>query len=133
MRIRRSAIGAGVILAICFLGGCSQQSDINQLNQNQFALRGMIASDRQRIDSLHDQLRRLQDQIAEMKHGGGPEGGHGEISGVLMWSFGLLMCVLCPVAGFVLRARRRPGGGAAIAWLPPLGALIVTFFPYHPY
>ena len=63
----------------------------------------------------------------------GPEGGHGEITGVLMWSFGLLMCLGCPVAGFVLRAQRRPGGGAAVAWLPPLGALLVMFFPYHPY
>jgi hypothetical protein len=65
--------------------------------------------------------------------GGGPEGGHGEIDGVLMWSFGMLLCLGCPLAGFVLRARRQPGSAAAIAWLPPLGALIVTFFPYHPY
>jgi hypothetical protein len=61
--------------------------------------------------------------------GGGPEGGHGEISGVLMWSIGILMCLGCPIAGFVLRSGRRPGAGAAVAWLPPLGALLVTFFP----
>ena len=65
--------------------------------------------------------------------GGGPEGGHGEIGGVLMWSFGLLICVACPTAGFVLRAKRLPSGGVIVAWLPPLGALLVAFFPYHPY
>jgi hypothetical protein len=65
--------------------------------------------------------------------GGGPEGGHGEITGVLMWSLGMLMCLGCPIAGFVLRAKRQPGSGVAVAWLPPLGALVVAFFPYHPY
>ncbi len=65
--------------------------------------------------------------------GGGPAGGHGEITGVLMWSFGMLTCLGCPIAGFMLRAHRHPGGGIAIAWLPPFGALVVTFFPYHPY
>ena len=64
--------------------------------------------------------------------GPGPEGSHGEIGGVLMWSFGLLMCLGCPVAGFALRAKGQPGTGIAVCWLPVLGALLVTFFPYHP-
>jgi hypothetical protein len=65
--------------------------------------------------------------------GGGPEGGHGEIAGVLMWSFGMLMSLGCPIAGIMLRAGHRSGTGTAVAWLPPLGALLVTFFPYQPY
>ena len=49
---------------------CSDQSsNINQLNQNEFALRGMIASDRQQIDALRAELHRTQDELAEMKHG----------------------------------------------------------------
>jgi hypothetical protein len=65
--------------------------------------------------------------------GGGPEGGHGEISGVTTWSLGMLMCAGRPIAGFVLRARKQPGTGIAIARLPPLGVLLITFAPYHPY
>jgi hypothetical protein len=67
--------------------------------------------------------------ISGFVFGSGPEGGHGEITGILMWSFGMLMCLGCPIAGFVLRSGRRPGTGIAVAWLPPLGALLVTFFP----
>ncbi|HSR58081.1 MAG TPA: outer membrane protein assembly factor BamD, partial [Candidatus Binataceae bacterium] len=58
------------ILALALLSGCADQSGMEQLNQNEFALRGMIASDRQRIDSLQGQVKRLQDEIAELKHGG---------------------------------------------------------------
>ena len=65
--------------------------------------------------------------------GGGPEGGHGEINGVLMWSLGMLASIGCPIAGFVLRARGRPGTGIMVAWLPAFGALLIAFFPYHPY
>ena len=38
------------------IAGCADQTDMEQLNQNQFALRGMIASDRQQIDALKDQV-----------------------------------------------------------------------------
>ena len=65
--------------------------------------------------------------------GGGPEGGHGEISGVLMWSIGMLASIAAPIGGFVLRSKGQPGTGIIVAWLPPLAALLVTFFPYHPY
>lgn len=65
--------------------------------------------------------------------GGGPAGGYGEITGVVMWSFGMLVSLLCPAAGFVLRGKGQPGAGASVAWSPPLAALLVTFVPYHPY
>jgi hypothetical protein len=62
---------AGMIVALGFLTGCADQSaNLNQLNQNEFALRGMIASDRQQIDALRADLRRTQDELAELKHGG---------------------------------------------------------------
>ena len=65
--------------------------------------------------------------------GGSPEGGHGELSGVLMWSFGMLACIGTPIAGFVLRSKGQPGIGALVAWLPPVGALLIAFLPYHRY
>jgi hypothetical protein len=64
---------------------------------------------------------------------GAHEGMAGESTAVLMWSFGILMCLGCPIAGFILRAKRQPGTGIIVSWLPPLGALFVAFFPYHPY
>ncbi len=70
MRFSSITIRAGMILALALFTGCSDQSsNINQLNQNEFALRGMIASDRQQIDSLRADLHRTQDELAEMKHG----------------------------------------------------------------
>lgn len=65
-RLRLARIAG--LLAAATLVGCSQSADIQQLNQNEFTLRGMIATDRQQIDSLQAQVRRLQDEIAEMKH-----------------------------------------------------------------
>jgi hypothetical protein len=65
--------------------------------------------------------------------GGGPEGGHGELTGVAMWTIGMLSCTAAPILGFVLRSLGRPGIGALVAWLPPIAALLITFAPYHPY
>ncbi len=75
--ISRLAIG---VLAVCALAltGCSTDSDIQQLNQNQFTLRGMIANDRQEIDSLEQQVRALKDQVTEMSHNGGGGGASNE-------------------------------------------------------
>lgn len=68
-------------LALCVLAlgglalaGCSTDTDIQQLNQNQFTLRGMIANDRQEIDALQQQVRALKDQMGEMQRGGGGGG-----------------------------------------------------------
>ncbi len=70
MRFSSITIRAGMIAALGLFAACSDQSaNINQLNQNEFALRGMIASDRQQIDALRADLRRTQDELAEMKHG----------------------------------------------------------------
>jgi len=65
-------IRAGAIVGLMLFAGCSsdQSGNVNQLNQNEFALRGMIASDRQQIDALQAQLRQTQDEVAELKHGG---------------------------------------------------------------
>jgi len=62
-------IGAVAVFAAAFaLAGCGEQGDMEQLNQNQFTLRGMIASDRQQISSLKQQIQRQNDQIEELQH-----------------------------------------------------------------
>jgi tol-pal system protein YbgF len=66
----------GLTLGGLALGGCTADSDIQQLNQNQFTLRGMIANDRQEIDSLQAQVRALKEQVNEVSHGG--RGANGE-------------------------------------------------------
>jgi TolA-binding protein len=70
VRFSSITIRAGMIVALGLFSACSDQSaNMNQLNQNEFALRGMIASDRQQIDALRAELRRTQDEFAELKHG----------------------------------------------------------------
>ncbi len=78
MKVRFSsiAIRAGMIVALGLFTACSDQSsNINQLNQNEFTLRGMIASDRQQIDALRAELRRTQDELAEIRHGSAASAG----------------------------------------------------------
>ncbi len=81
MRSSSFAIGTLVIAVLALCSGCSDQlAGMTQLNQNEFALRGMIASDRQQIDALKVELRRTQDQIDEMKHTGvGASGGSSNV------------------------------------------------------
>jgi TolA-binding protein len=70
------SIGAVAALAAAFaLAGCAEQGDVQQLNQNEFILRGMIASDRQQINSLKQQIQHQNDQIEELKHGAAGAGG----------------------------------------------------------
>src|SRR5260370_33491383 len=77
MRVRKTNLKIGVVavLAACALAGCADQSGMEQLNKNEFALRGMIASDHQQIDALKAQVARQNDQIEELQHGAGTAGG----------------------------------------------------------
>jgi TolA-binding protein len=69
-------IGAVAVFAAAFaLAGCSQQSDMELLNKNEFTLRGMIASDRQQIDALKVQIQRQNDELEELRHAGASAGG----------------------------------------------------------
>src|SRR5271154_2438890 len=70
-------IGIVAVLAVFALAGCADQNDMQQLNQNEFTLRGMIAADRQQIDSLKAQVARQNDQIEELQHSASPETGAG--------------------------------------------------------
>lgn len=62
-----------VVAAAFFLtvGGCTTRSDLDTLNSNQLMLREMIATDRQQIAALDQSNKQLQDQIDQLKHGGG--------------------------------------------------------------
>jgi len=75
VRIFNWPIGAIAALVAFTIAGCSSQNDMQQLNQNEFTLRGMIAADRQQIDSLQQQIHRLNDQMIEMKQAGTDAGG----------------------------------------------------------
>ena len=75
MRKTNLTIGVLAVLAAFTLAGCADQSGMEQLNKNEFALRGMIAADRQTIDALKAQVARQNDQIEELQHGAGTAGG----------------------------------------------------------
>ena len=69
MRKTNWTIGVAAMLAAAFtLAGCADQNDLQQLNQNEFTLRGMIAADRQQIDALKEQVAQQNDQIEDLKH-----------------------------------------------------------------
>jgi len=53
------------------LGGCTTRADLDTLNSNELTLREMIANDRQQIAALDQSNKQLQDQIDQLKHGGG--------------------------------------------------------------
>ncbi|MGC1398679.1 hypothetical protein, partial [Candidatus Binatus sp.] len=82
MRKTNRALGVIAILAAIFaLAGCADQGDMQQLNQNEFTLRGMIAADRQQIDALKAQVAQQNDQIQELQHNATPDSG-GNASGM---------------------------------------------------
>ena len=55
------ALGAAGVL---ILAGCAPQADTGQIQSDQFALRGMVASDQQQIDALQEKISRLNDRVA---------------------------------------------------------------------
>jgi tol-pal system protein YbgF len=78
--LTRAAALALVALAAVSLGACASSTEMDQANQNQQQIRGMVASDRQQLDSLQNQVRRLGDQVTEIKHGS--EGGNDSMAAV---------------------------------------------------
>jgi protein-S-isoprenylcysteine O-methyltransferase Ste14 len=53
------------------------------------------------------------------------EGLHGETSVVAMWAVSLALCVVAPMAGFVLWAKRKSGIGISIAVLPIIAEMLL--------
>ena len=69
MRNYSTYCAAGLILVAGGLCGCAPRADMEQVANNQFQLRGMIASDRQQMEKLDLRLSRLEDQLQETQHG----------------------------------------------------------------
>ncbi len=59
-----------LLLAAPVLWGCAPRADMEQLQANQYQMRGMVASDRQQMDKFDLRLSRLEDRIQEIQHGG---------------------------------------------------------------
>lgn len=50
------------------VAGCASGADLSQLQQNQFAVRQMIANDRQQIDELREEVAQLNDRLTRLQH-----------------------------------------------------------------
>src|SRR5690348_12616824 len=64
-------------LAAAILIGCAPNADDQQIQADQFALRGMVANNQQQIDSLQEHIQRLEDRVSEIEHNGAASGGGG--------------------------------------------------------
>jgi TolA-binding protein len=73
MRPRNFVMRLPLLLVGSIMGiaptGCAPNAD-NQIQADQFALRGMVANDQQQIDSLQEKIQRLNDRISELEHNG---------------------------------------------------------------
>ena len=71
-------------LTIALVAGCAADSS-NPPSQSgdNFEIRAMIASDREAMHAMDERMRRIEDQIQELAHGGGvPQAGNSEAAGV---------------------------------------------------
>ncbi len=123
-------LGVAVLAAAFTLAGCADQNDMEQLNKNEFTLRGMIASDRQQIDALKAQVARQNDQIEELQHNTTPVAG--QASGENDRIASLESEVKALQAGMAATPGAVPppgapadsvGPGTAVASEPPAGAV----------
>lgn len=133
MRASPAAVSL-LVLALAALPGCTTRADLDQLNQNQFALRGMIASERQRIDALEQRLRRLNDEIVRLRHAAesGAGGGSAEVKALkeriekLDSDIGALQAAVAATPAMV------PPGAPAMPGSPAAGAAAVERPPSWP-
>ena len=58
--------------------------------------------------------------------GHGPEGMHGNPAAAAIWFMLLVITLAAPVLGFLQRRQGREQAGLLIAWLPPVGAMVIT-------
>ena len=61
--------------------------------------------------------------------GTGPESMQAGRLGSMALLAAVMFCLFAPVAGFVMRANRRPAGGIILAWLPPIAGLMALALP----
>lgn len=71
IRLQPVALPGLMLLMAAVLLSCAPTSDMDQLQNNEFALRGMVANDRQQIEALQETVSRQNDRITELEHQGG--------------------------------------------------------------
>jgi hypothetical protein len=59
--------------------------------------------------------------------GHGPEGMHGNPAATAVWAMMLIITLAAPILGFMQRKQGRERAGLLVAWLPPIGAMVITF------
>ena len=75
VRLPPLLIVAGLVTLVSW--GCASNSDTEQLQADQLALRGTVASNQQQVDSLQEKTRRLEDRVSELEHNGSASAGSG--------------------------------------------------------
>jgi tol-pal system protein YbgF len=60
-------LGLATLFTVALMA-CGPSADVTQMENNQSALREMVANDRQQIDALQEKLKRQNDRIAELEH-----------------------------------------------------------------
>lgn len=107
-----------VPLAAALGAGCAARSDIDTISQNQLSLREMIANDRQQMNSLQEEVSRLNDRVTEMRHGGAANGGSKQLSSInqrlarLESEVGTLQAAAGTAAPGIAGAPGAPGAAA---------------------
>jgi len=61
--------------------------------------------------------------------GSGPESMHGGPLLMAAYAVAIVVCLVAPVAGFMVNARGKAGLGLALAFMPPAGALAALMLP----
>jgi TolA-binding protein len=109
---------AGCLVLAPGLFGCGPMSDTQQQSQNDdSAIRELIANDRQQIEQLQEQVSRANDRITELEHnGGGASAGSNKLAS-LDKRVSKLEAPLAPAA---------PGGAGAVAPGAPADAGAAT-------
>lgn len=63
-----------LLAPLAIMAGCAPTSDVQQVENQQFEVRSMVASNQQAIQALDNRLRRVEDRIEVMQHTGASGG-----------------------------------------------------------
>ncbi len=69
---RRIAWALLTALIVASAAGCADNAGSSPAQSSDFEIRAMIASDRQAMHALDERMRRIEDQLQVLSHGGGP-------------------------------------------------------------
>jgi TolA-binding protein len=72
---------AGSLVASIMMG-CAPTNDNQQVQADQFALRGMVASNQQQINSQQEKIQRLEDRVSELEHNNSTSAGGNQLASI---------------------------------------------------